>query len=141
MEINSIKKLYRVVAENGYSEFELKIGKNNKLKFVLDNAIEKSDKHNDDNKNQNETNSKVLPTDKNTTFEVFSDKVGVYVAPDKTINVGDKIKKEDNFGFVKGISFKDPIKFPKNGIIKEVCVSDGEIVDYGKLLCILQIGD
>lgn len=141
MEINRIKKLYRAVAENGYSEFELRIGQNNRVKFVLENVIEKSAERLDESKIQDEVNPDDITAEISTNLEIFSDKVGVYVAPDKSIAVGDKIKKEDPFGFIKGISFKDPIKFPKNGKIKEICVSDGEIVDYGKLLCILEIGD
>ncbi|MDD2624830.1 MAG: hypothetical protein PHQ02_08430 [Candidatus Riflebacteria bacterium] len=141
MEINRIKKLYRAVAENGYSEFELKIGDNNRVKFVLENVLEKSAERFDNAKVQDEVNPNDIATEINTVLKVFSDKVGVYVVPDKNFVVGDKIKKEDSFGFIKGISFKEPIKFPKNGKIKEICVSDGEIVDYGKLLCILEIGD
>ncbi len=135
MEAKQIQKLYEAMAVNGFSSLELKLGTSDRLKLVIDSPAEE------------------IPTSvlsdlacvhdgedaPNTQVEIRSDKVGVFNFSERRLKKGDRIKKGETLGLVKGISFQDRIKCSLDGIINRVEIEEGTVVDYGRLLFVVDI--
>ena len=56
----------------------------------------------------------------------------------KFIEVGKKIKKGDTIMIVEAMKTMNHVPSPKNGIVKEVLVEDGQPVEYGQTLALLE---
>ena len=61
-----------------------------------------------------------------------------YVAPEpggkKFIEVGQKIKKGDTVMIVEAMKTMNHIPSPKDGIVMEICVEDGQPVEFGQTI-------
>jgi biotin carboxyl carrier protein len=134
MEANQIRKIYEAMARNGFSNLELEIGTESRIRLQLE-----EDCHN--------AQPAVAPgeaTDnaadiRNTQMEIRSDKVGSFFFAERQLKPGDAIRKGEIIGIIKGISFQDKVKCSLDGILHRVEVENGSIVDYGRLLFIVNI--
>lgn len=129
MEVKQIRKLYEAMDANGYTSLELELGKNQSLKLVVDSSLPVIDE--------------IEPEDLEDAFvatqiEIRSDKVGVF-SFSKELKPGENIKKGEILGQVKGISFQDKIKCSASGKIVKINIKEGEVVDYGRLLLLVEI--
>ena len=75
--------------------------------------------------------------------EVESPIIGTaYLAPEpggkKFIDIGKKIKKGDTVIIVEAMKTMNHIPSPFDGIVKEVCVGDGQPVEFGQTIIILE---
>ena len=75
-------------------------------------------------------------------FAIKSPLVGTaYLAPEpggkKFVEVGKKIKKGDTLMIVEAMKTMNHVPSSKNGTVKKICVGDGEPVEYGQNLVIL----
>ncbi len=75
--------------------------------------------------------------------EVKSPLVGVfYVAPaegeEPFVKVGDIVKKGQTLAIVEAMKLMNEIEAEYDGVIKEICVGNGEAVEYGQNLFIIQ---
>ncbi len=131
MEVKQIKRLYEAMEANGYTTLELEMGKNESLKLKLDSSCSQTV--------EEKIESQEGDNIKSTQIEIRSDKVGVFSFAEKVLKVGDQINKGEILGTVKGISFQDRIKCSASGKISAVPVKNGEVVDYGKLLLLVEI--
>ena len=65
-----------------------------------------------------------------------------YLAPEpgaaKFIDVGKKIKKGDTLLIVEAMKTMNHIPSTDNGIVKKICVEDGEPIEFGQKLVILE---
>ena len=65
----------------------------------------------------------------------------VYVAPEPGaqafIKPGDSVKEGDTLLIIEAMKTMNPISAPRSGVIKEICVRDGEPVEYGQALVVL----
>ena len=65
-----------------------------------------------------------------------------YHAPEpgakKFIEVGKKIKKGDTLMIVEAMKTMNHVPSPSNGIVKEICVADGQPVEFGQTIIILE---
>ena len=65
-----------------------------------------------------------------------------YLAPEpggkKFIEVGKKIKKGDTIMIVEAMKTMNHVPSSLDGIVKEVCVEDGQPVEFGQKLVILE---
>ena len=89
-------------------------------------------------KNTSDNNQSV----KNVT-EVTSPIIGTaYHAPEpgakKFIEVGKKIKKGDTVMIVEAMKTMNHVPSTSDGIVKEICVDDGQPVEFGQVLIILE---
>ncbi len=135
MEAEQIRKLYQAMSENGFSSLELELGETDRVRIALD------------------TQQESIPADvladlamvdddepaMGTQVEIRSDKVGTFSFAGRTLQAGDRIKKGEVIGVVKGISFQDRIKCSLDGVISQVEVAEGAMVDYGRLLFLVSI--
>ena len=65
-----------------------------------------------------------------------------YLAPEpggkKFIDVGKKIKKGDTIMIVEAMKTMNHVPSSMDGVVKEICVEDGQPVEFGQKLLILE---
>ena len=65
-----------------------------------------------------------------------------YLAPEpggkKFSEIGKKIKKGDTIMIVEAMKTMNHVPCPENGIIKKICVEDGQPVEFGQTIAILK---
>ena len=71
--------------------------------------------------------------------EVTSPMVGVfYTSPSENaapyVSVGDKVKKGDVLCIIEAMKLMKEITAEEDGVIAEVCVNNGQVVDFGHVL-------
>ena len=76
-------------------------------------------------------------------IEVTSPIIGTaYHAPEpgakKFIEVGKKIKKGDTIMIVEAMKTMNHVPSSSDGIVKEICIDDGQPVEFGQILIILK---
>ena len=92
-----------------------------------------------------ETVTKTSDTEKKITSskEITSPIIGTaYHAPEpgakKFIEVGKKIKKGDTIMIVEAMKTMNHVPSTSDGIVKEICVEDGQPVEFGQTIIILE---
>ena len=138
MKINKklIKELVNCLEENKLSELEYS-EKDIKIKVARNSFKENS-------KIEISTNKSELKEDKITTgIEIKSPIIGTaYLAPEpggkKFVEIGKKIKKGDTVMIVEAMKTMNHVPSTKDGIVKKVVVEDGQPVEYGQTLVILE---
>ena len=76
-------------------------------------------------------------------IEIKSPIIGtVYLAPEpeakKFVQVGDEIKKGQTIMIVEAMKTMNHVPSTVDGIIKEICVEDGQPVEYGQTIIIVE---
>ena len=138
MKINKklIKELVTCLEENNLSELEYS-EKDIKIKVARNSFKE-------NNKIEISANKAELKEDKITTgIEIKSPIIGTaYLAPEpggkKFVEIGKKIKKGDTVMIVEAMKTMNHVPSTKDGIVKKVVVEDGQPVEYGQTLVILE---
>ena len=142
MKINKkiIKELSDYLKEFNLTELEytekdtkIKVSKNN---ILVNNQNIPSPKNIENNLN------KVLSEKNKTGVEVKSPIIGTaYHAPEpgakKFVEVGKKIKKGDTIMIVEAMKTMNHVPSTVDGVVKEICVEDGQPVEFGQNLLIL----
>ena len=142
MKINKkiIKELSDYLEEFNLTELEysekdtkIKVSKNN---ISVNNQNIPSPKNDISNSNIN------LSEKINTGVEVKSPIIGTaYHAPEpgakKFVEVGKKIKKGDTVMIVEAMKTMNHVPSTADGVVKEICVEDGQPVEFGQNLLIL----
>ena len=88
-----------------------------------------------------DTNEEVL-TDIEEGFSIKSPLVGTaYLAPEpggkKFVEIGKKIKKGDTLMIVEAMKTMNHVPSPFDGIVKEISVEDGQPVEFGQIIIVL----
>ena len=138
MKINKklIKELVTCLEENNLSELEYS-EKDIKIKVARNSFKE-------NNKIEISANKAELKEDKITTgIEIKSPIIGTaYLAPEpggkKFVEIGKKIKKGDTVMIVEAMKTMNHVPSTKDGVVKSVVVEDGQPVEYGQTLVILE---
>ena len=138
MKINKklIKELVNCLEENKLSELEYS-EKDIKIKVARNSFKEK-------NKIEILPNKIELKEDKILTgIEIKSPIIGTaYLAPEpggkKFVEIGKKIKKGDTVMIVEAMKTMNHVPSTKDGVVKKVVVEDGQPVEYGQTLVILE---
>jgi acetyl-CoA carboxylase biotin carboxyl carrier protein len=76
-------------------------------------------------------------------IEITSPIIGtVYHAPEpgakKFVEVGKKIKKGDTIMIVEAMKTMNHVPSTADGVVKEICVDDGQAVEFGQTIIILE---
>ena len=138
MKINKklIKELVNCLEENKLSELEYS-EKDIKIKVARNSFKENS-------KIEILPNKIELKEEKITTgIEIKSPIIGTaYLAPEpggkKFVEIGKKIKKGDTVMIVEAMKTMNHVPSTKDGVVKKVVVEDGQSVEYGQTLVILE---
>lgn len=134
MEIEQIKRIYDAMADNDYKSLEVELN-GSKLRLELcETAREACQLSPTDEACDQKSNELV-----HTQVEIRSDKVGVFDFADRELKPGDKIKKSETLGLIRGISFQDHVRCTLDGVVSKVEVVSGDVVDYGHLLFVVDI--
>ena len=137
-----IKELSNYLDEFNLTEIEI-TEKDTKIK-VSKNNVSIS--------NQPVTTSANIQTRKENVFEKPSIKSGIeitspiigtaYHAPEpgakKFVEVGKKIKKGDTIMIVEAMKTMNHVPSTSDGVVKEICVEDGQPVEFGQTIIILE---
>ena len=144
MKINKkiIKELSDYLEEFNLTELEytdkdtkIKVSKNS---IQISNQSPSSNTHLDQILNNKEGNIKDKPG-----IKITSPIIGTaYHAPEpgakKFVEVGKKIKKGDTVMIVEAMKTMNHVPSSAEGIVKEVCVEDGQPVEFGQTIIILE---
>ena len=144
MKINKkiIKELSDYLDEFNLSEIEytekdtkIKVSKNN---ISINNS---SFPINNNQETLSENSDKI--TKKLSGIEITSPIIGTaYHAPEpgakKFIEIGKKIKKGDTIMIVEAMKTMNHVPSTSDGIVKEICVTDGQPVEFGQTLVFLE---
>ena len=138
MKINKklIKELVSCLEENKLSELEYS-EKDIKIKIAR-NSI------NDNSKIQVVQNTNEIKEEKIISgTEIKSPIIGTaYLAPEpggkKFVEIGKNIKKGDTVMIVEAMKTMNHVPSPKDGVVKKIIVDDGQPVEFGQTLIILE---
>ena len=131
-----IKELVSSLEENKLTELEYS-EKDIKIKVVKNAPNEIGRTQVQENKNENQNEKKIVGT------EIKSPIIGTaYLAPEpggkKFVEVGKKIKKGDTVMIVEAMKTMNHVPSTSDGIVKEIIVEDGQPVEFGQTLIILE---
>ena len=143
MKINKkiIKELSDYLDEFNLTELEytekdtkIKVSKNNLLINNQNIPISKGNLTSDINNNKEDVKSGI---------EITSPIIGTaYHAPEpgakKFVEIGKKIKKGDTVMIVEAMKTMNHVPSTSDGIVKKVCVEDGQPVEFGQTIIILE---
>jgi len=136
-----IKELSDYLDEFNLTELEY-TEKDTKIK-VSKNNVSISNNPNPTNKNLNINSVPPQTSVKKSGIEVTSPIIGTaYHAPEpgakKFVEVGKKIKKGDTIMIVEAMKTMNHVPSSSDGTVKEVLVDDGQPVEFGQVLIILE---
>ena len=138
MKINKklIKELVNCLEENKLSELEYS-EKDTKIK-VARNSVKEN------NKVLLAQNTDEIKKEENISgIEIKSPIIGTaYLAPEpggkKFVEIGKKIKKGDTVMIVEAMKTMNHVPSSKDGVVKKIVVDDGQPVEFGQTLVILE---
>ena len=138
MKINKklIKELVSCLEENKLSELEY-AEKDIKIKIARNS-------NNDNSKIQVTQNTNTIKEEENITgTEIKSPIIGTaYLAPEpggkKFVEIGKKIKKGDTVMIIEAMKTMNHVPSTKDGVVKKILVDDGQPVEFGQTLVILE---
>ena len=143
MKINKkiIKELSDYLDEFNLTELEY-TEKDTKIKVSKNNISI----NNQSVSSKNDLTKKTDEFDKNSVksgIEITSPIIGTaYHAPEpgakKFVEVGNKIKKGDTIMIVEAMKTMNHVPSTSDGIVKEICVADGQPVEFGQTIIILE---
>ena len=138
---NVIKELSDYLDEFNLTELEY-TEKDTKIK-VSKNNISISNQPQVSNSTNNKLETTSLKKDAKTGIEVTSPIIGTaYHAPEpgakKFVEVGKKIKKGDTVMIVEAMKTMNHVPSTSDGVVKEICVNDGQPVEFGQTIIILE---
>jgi len=143
MKINKkiIKELSDYLDEFNLTELEY-TEKDTKIK-VSKNNVSINNQSIPVNKDNLSTNTPNISNEKKSGTEVTSPIIGTaYHAPEpggkKFVEIGKKIKKGDTIMIVEAMKTMNHVPSTSDGVVKEILVNDGQPVEFGQVLIILE---
>ena len=101
--------------------------------------LKKSLKDNNEEINTQETVEEEVDNSKSVTSPIIGT---AYLAPEPGakhfVEVGKKIKKGDTIMIVEAMKTMNHVPSTADGIVKEICVEDGQPVEFGQTIIILE---
>ena len=136
-----IKELSDYLDEFNLTELEY-TEKDTKIKVSKNNISINNQKLAENRNNQNQPSSEITKKD-DSGIEITSPIIGTaYHAPEpgakKFVDVGKKIKKGDTIMIVEAMKTMNHVPSTSDGIVKKILVSDGQPVEFGQALIILE---
>tara|TARA_B100000900_G_scaffold242252_1_gene206018 strand:+ start:56 stop:487 length:432 start_codon:yes stop_codon:yes gene_type:complete len=143
MKINKkiIKELSDYLDEFNLTELEY-TEKDTKIK-VSKNNVSINNQSIPASKDNLSTNTPNISNEKKSGTEVTSPIIGTaYHAPEpggkKFVEIGKKIKKGDTIMIVEAMKTMNHVPSTSDGVVKEILVNDGQPVEFGQVLIILE---
>jgi len=144
MKINKkiIKELSDYLDEFNLTELEY-TEKDTKIKVSKNNISISNQSNQTSDVNNRTTKSTIEPSNMKSGIEVTSPIIGTaYHAPEpgakKFVEIGKKIKKGDTVMIVEAMKTMNHVPSTVDGTVKEICVEDGQPVEFGQTIIILE---
>ena len=139
---NLIKELSEYLDEFKLTEIEF-TEKDTKIKVSKNNVSINNQTPSTTQAPLGETKSGHEINKKNSGIEVTSPIIGTaYHAPEpgakKFVEIGKKIKKGDTVMIVEAMKTMNHVPSTADGIVKEICVEDGQAVEFGQTIIIVE---
>ena len=136
-----IKELSDYLDEFNLTELEY-TEKDTKIK-VSKNSVSVNNQITPKTNNPNLSDVSSSINNKKTGNEITSPIIGTaYHAPEpgakKFVEIGKKIKKGDTIMIVEAMKTMNHVPSTADGIVKEICVADGQAVEFGQTIIILE---
>ena len=136
-----IKELSDYLDEFNLTELEY-TEKDKKIKVSKNNVSVSNQSSQINEKNSKSENVQIKP-DIKLGKEITSPIIGTaYHAPEpgakKFVEIGKKIKKGDTVMIVEAMKTMNHVPSTSEGVVKEICVSDGQPVEFGQVLIIVE---
>ena len=142
MKINKkiIKELSDYLEEFNLTELEY-TEKDTKIKVSKNNVTLSNPSHSNNGEKVAENSN--LGTKKISGIQVTSPIIGTaYHAPEpgakKFVEIGKKIKKGETVMIVEAMKTMNHVPSTSDGVVKEICVKDGQPVEFGQTIIILE---
>ena len=137
-----IQELSDYLKEFNLTEIEI-TEKDTKIKVSKNNVSINNQNLPSSNDNSLSLQTTKLSNNTKSGTEVTSPIIGTaYHAPEpgakKFIEVGKKIKKGDTIMIVEAMKTMNHIPSTSDGVVKEICVADGQAVEFGQTIIILE---
>ena len=134
-----IKELSDYLEEFNLTELEY-TEKDTKIKVSKNNVILSNQAHSKNEKVAETSNTKAMNI---SGIQVTSPIIGTaYHAPEpgakKFVEIGKKIKKGETVMIVEAMKTMNHVPSTSDGIVKEICVEDGQPVEFGQTIIILE---
>ena len=134
-----IKELVDALEEFKLTELEYS-EKDTKIKVSKNNVVLSNPAH---SKNEKIVETSNLSAKNISGIQVTSPIIGTaYHAPEpgakKFVEIGKKIKKGDSVMIVEAMKTMNHVPSTYDGIVKEICVEDGQPVEFGQKLIVLE---
>ncbi len=144
MEISQLKQIYQLMSNNDFDEIELRLGESERVKMTRSANSSKVAKPEcikiAETNIQNTQVSESLSD--STKTEILSELVGVFQFMDEDENffpkVGDEVAMGEKLGKILSLNSTKEVKSPIDGRISEIAVKKNDIVDYGRLLFVIE---
>ena len=140
MNINDMKELITAISKSEVCDFKYE---ENGVKLSLSKGTEGVVREYSERKTTN--NDSIVDTSLACTEEkaVRSPLVGtVYMAPseneDAYVSIGDYVKKGQVLAIVEAMKLMNEIESEYEGVVKEICVTNGEPVEFGQKLFVIE---
>ena len=139
---NIIKELSNYLDEFNLTEIEI-TEKDTKIKVSKNNVSISNQTIPASISNSNLTNISQSTESTKSGTEITSPIIGTaYHAPEpgakKFVEVGKKIKKGDTIMIVEAMKTMNHVPSTHDGVVKEICVDDGQPVEFGQAIIILE---
>ena len=139
---NIIKELSNYLDEFNLTEIEI-TEKDTKIKVSKNNASSNNDTNIKSIKSNIINKDTIVEHKKKSGIEITSPIIGTaYHAPEpgakKFVEVGKKIKKGDTIMIVEAMKTMNHVPSTADGTVKEICVEDGQPVEFGQTIIILE---
>jgi len=139
---NIIKELSNYLDEFNLTEIEI-TEKDTKIKVSKNNVSISNQTIPASVSNSNLTNASQFTENVKSGTEITSPIIGTaYHAPEpgakKFVEVGKKIKKGDTIMIVEAMKTMNHVPSTHDGVVKEICVDDGQAVEFGQTILILE---
>ena len=141
MKINKkiIKELSDYLEEFNLTELEY-TEKDTKIKVSKNNVTLSNQAHSKNEKVAETSNTKALNI---SGIQITSPIIGTaYHAPEpgakKFVEIGKKIKKGETIMIVEAMKTMNHVPSTSDGVVKEICVEDGQPVEFGQTIIILE---
>ena len=137
-----IKELSDYLEEFNLTELEY-TEKDTKIKVSKNNISISSQPTSVNDVSSSQSESAKMNNDVKSGIEVTSPIIGTaYHSPEpgakKFVEVGKRIKKGDTVMIVEAMKTMNHVPSSANGVVKEICVEDGQPVEFGQTIIILE---
>ncbi len=139
---NIIKELSNYLDEFNLTEIEI-TEKDTKIKVSKNNVLINNQTIPSSTNNSNSIDTSQSTETVKSGKEITSPIIGTaYHAPEpgakKFVEVGKKIKKGDTIMIVEAMKTMNHVPSTHDGVVKEICVDDGQPVEFGQTIIILE---